>query len=117
VRKKDSSIGGTGKVVWHSLDKDGSIKVYDVRWPSVGLTERNIPADTLEGVKETNHKNEEEHGVQSENTPIKERKKKRKKKNKALYWYFGHHDDDEYDHESDSLEFGGFDGGDGGGGE
>ena len=61
--------------MWHSLEKDGSIKVYDIYWFEKGTVEHNIPSELLEGIKENNHKNEG-HGEQSPETPVKERKKK-----------------------------------------
>ena len=70
VKRKDSSLNEVGEVMWHSLDKNGNISIYDVHWPSVGLTEHNIPAKLLEGVDEHEHGADEVHGVQSESTPI-----------------------------------------------
>ncbi len=58
--------------MWHSLDNNDNISVYDVEW-SDGLIETNIPARMLESVKEHKHKKE---GHQSEDTPLKERKYK-----------------------------------------
>ncbi len=62
-----------GTVLWHSLDGNGNIDIYDIRWPD-GSIERNIPARLLESVKEHRHSNE---GHQKRNTRISERKYKR----------------------------------------
>ena len=61
--------------MWHSLNKDGNIEVYDVEWPN-GMVETNIPANLLEGVKMTEHSGGG-HGVQEKETPLKERRYKR----------------------------------------
>ena len=58
--------------MWHSLDENGHIEIYDIKWPD-GRVERNIPARLLEGVKMKEHK----HTVQEVSTPIHKRKKKR----------------------------------------
>ena len=58
--------------MWHSLDKDGNIEVYDVKWPN-GMVETNIPAVMLEGVKMKEHG----HATEHDHTPIKERKYKK----------------------------------------
>jgi len=62
--------------MWHSLNKDGNIEVYDVEWPN-GMVETNIPANLLEGVKMTEHGGGGGHGVQEKETPLKERRYKR----------------------------------------
>ena len=59
--------------MWHSLDDDGNIGVYDVEWPD-GLVETNIPANHLEHVFSETHAHE---GHQHENTPINKRKYKK----------------------------------------
>ena len=58
--------------MWHSLDKDGNIEVYDVEWPN-GMVETNIPASLLEGVKVKEH----DHSVQEKEKLIKERRYKK----------------------------------------
>lgn len=70
----------TGHVLWHSLDKQGNISVYDVEWPSTGI-EVNIPADQLIEVKNSDMLGEvhEAHGEQPEDREVKERKYKRRK--------------------------------------
>ena len=69
--------------MWHSLDKQGSIKVYDVAWPNAGI-EVNIPADKLVEVKNSDILGEvhEGHGEQPESTPVSQRKYKPKKSKK-----------------------------------
>jgi hypothetical protein len=64
--------------LWHSLDENGKIEVYDVEW-SDGTVETDIPVSLLEGVREGNHTSEEKHGKQDKNQPIKERRYKRRK--------------------------------------
>jgi hypothetical protein len=64
--------------LWHSLDKNGNIDVYDVKWPD-GSVETNIPTMMLEGVKEGSHHKSEAHGEQSKDTSLKERRKLYKK--------------------------------------
>lgn len=61
--------------MWHSLDKEGNIKLYDVYWPSTKMIESNIPAGKLIGEGEMH-----EHEKVDENTPIDERKRKKKKR-------------------------------------
>jgi len=60
-----------GKVLWHSLDSDGSIELYDVKWPN-GRVETDIPSIMLEGVKQLEH----HHNENKVETPISERKYK-----------------------------------------
>ena len=58
--------------MWHSLDVNGMIDVYDIKWPS-GQTETNIPVELLEAVREGRHTETEQHGVQEKDTPVNER--------------------------------------------
>ena len=65
-----------GHVLWHSLDEAGNIEVYDVKWPSAGV-QTDIPANMLEGVKMSEHVDEDEqHGIQERDTPVEDRKYK-----------------------------------------
>ena len=114
--------------MWHSLDKNGNISIYDIEWKN-GTIERNIPASLLESIKEQDHGTDEGHGVQKETTPVNERSKKkktkkRKKKKQKEYkkrnphaWYYGYGRQENPD--NDWFDFGagdgGFGGGDGGG--
>ena len=63
--------------MWHSLDENGKIEIYDVEWPD-GTVESNIPVAMLEGVQITEHPNEGAHGVQEKDTPVNERNYKGK---------------------------------------
>ena len=63
--------------MWHSLDENGKIEIYDVQWPD-GTVETNIPVAMLESVREGSHTEGEEHGVQEKDTPVNERKYKGK---------------------------------------
>ena len=63
--------------MWHSLDENGKIEIYDVQW-SDGTVETNIPVGLLESVREGAHTEGEEHGVQEKDTPVNERIYKRR---------------------------------------
>ena len=63
--------------MWHSLDENGKIEIYDVRWPN-GTIETNIPVGLLESVREGKHNEGEQHGVQEKDIPVNERKYKGK---------------------------------------
>ena len=65
-------------MMWHSLDENGKIEIYDVRW-SNGTVETNIPVGLLESVREGAHNEGEKHGVQEKDTPVNERKYKESK--------------------------------------
>ena len=66
--------------MWHSINENGEIAIYDVEWPN-GRVETNIPAYLLEGVKDSSMVNEvhESHGVQEEDQPQNERRYKKRK--------------------------------------
>jgi len=63
VKRKDSAVNEVGKVLWHSLDENGNIDIYDVQWP--GGIETDIPAILLEKIKDSDDIGEahESHGV------------------------------------------------------
>ena len=63
--------------MWHSLDENGKIEIYDVEWPD-GTVETNIPVGLLESVREGSHTEGEKHGVQEKDTPVNERNYKGK---------------------------------------
>ena len=65
-------------MMWHSLDENGKIEIYDVQW-SNGTVETNIPVGLLESVREGTHTEGEEHGVQEKYTPVNERQYKGQK--------------------------------------
>ena len=78
MKRKDSAVNETGKVMWHSLNKNGEIEIYDVKWPN-GKIQANIPVSMLEGVREIKHvKESEKHGVQEASTQIEKRNYKNK---------------------------------------
>lgn len=81
VKRKDSALNETGKVLWHSLDESGHIAIYDVVWPSSGI-ETNIPAILLEKVKDSDDLGEahESHGVKGHEEDMLYSKRKYKKK-------------------------------------
>ena len=62
VKRKDSSIDETGNVIWHSLNRKGVTKYYDVLWNN-GRIERNININELKAVKVKEHS----HGVKEKN--------------------------------------------------
>ncbi len=49
--------GQVGKVVWHSLRRDGSINFYDVQFGNKLL--KNIPARDVISIREAVHEHEE----------------------------------------------------------
>ena len=95
-------------MLWHSLNENGNIAVYDVEWPECYI-ETDIPAILLEKVKDSDDLGEahESHGVDGHRieASIDERKykkkakkkstkKSKKKKKHSLYPYvFGYHND------------------------
>ena len=46
-----------GKVMWHSLKRDGTITRYDIKFG--GQTLKNVPAALVESIKEQKHEHEE----------------------------------------------------------
>ena len=61
-----------GKVLWHSLNENGEIGVYDMKFGNTII--RNLLAEEVEG-KSGSHKRDDEHGVQNE-SDLKRGKKK-----------------------------------------
>ena len=59
--------------MWHSLDRNGKTKYYDILWES-GNIESNVLINELEAVKVKEHS----HTSESEKKPIKERRYKGK---------------------------------------
>lgn len=80
VKRKDSAISEVGKVLWHSLNKDGIIEIYDVEWPKSGI-ETDIPAILLEKVKDSDDLGEahESHGVKGHEKDLLKSDRKYKK--------------------------------------
>ena len=71
VKRKDSALNEVGEVVWHSLDKNGNTKYYDVLW-SDGKVELNILINELDAVQTKEH----QHETKSEDTSLRERRYK-----------------------------------------
>ena len=53
-----------GKVLWHSMDENGVIGVYDMKFGNTII--RNLLRENVEAVDEGKHPNESKHGVQEE---------------------------------------------------
>ena len=62
-----------GKVLWHSLNENGEIGVYDMKFGNTII--RNLLAEEIEGEGSESHNRDDEHGVQNEND-LKRGKKK-----------------------------------------
>lgn len=62
-----------GEVIWHSLDKHGNTKYYDVLWEA-GNIELNILISELDAINVKEH----EHTAESEKTHLSERSYKRR---------------------------------------
>ena len=61
-----------GKVLWHSLNENGEIGVYDMKFGNTII--RNLLAEEIEG-NDDDHKRDDRHGVQNE-SDLKRGKKK-----------------------------------------
>ena len=61
-----------GKVLWHSLNENGEIGVYDMKFGNTII--RNLLAEEIEG-NDDGHKRDDRHGVQNE-SDLKRGKKK-----------------------------------------
>jgi len=63
----------TGKVLWHSLNENSEIGVYDMKFGNTII--RNLTeGDLVEGIKKA-HKRDDEHGEQHEDDPDRAAKK------------------------------------------
>mgnify|MGYP003627464440 FL=1 len=58
-----SENNAVGKVLWHSLNENGEIGVYDMKFGNTVV--RNLLAEEVSGASEP-HKRDSEHGVQEE---------------------------------------------------
>lgn len=58
-----SDEDAVGKVLWHSLNENGDIGVYDMKFGNTIV--RNLLRENIEGIEEQ-HKRDEEHSVQDE---------------------------------------------------
>ena len=131
----------TGEVLWHSLDRNGNTKLYDILWES-GNLEQDVNLTELTPIKEKEHEHKPTDEGEKKKMPsgivgqmsigVSEAKKKSKKKLKRdprkdfLYPYAydigrrPNFEEDEDDAQLDAFVFGGdfgdF-GGEGGGGE
>ena len=67
-------------MVWHSLDENGHIAIYDVEWPSSGI-ETDIPAILLEKIKDSDDLGEahESHGIKGHEEDLLKSDRKYKK--------------------------------------
>ena len=94
VKRKDSALNEIGEVLWHSLDENGNINYYDVKWPS-GEIEENIPANMLTEIMSEQH--EHETRTIDDKKTLNEKRKKRKQN--LDRWYYGlmNSTDDEVD--------------------
>ena len=75
-----SEENAVGEVLWHSLNENGEIGVYDMKFGDTII--RNLTESDIEEGHKASHKRDapagsEEHGVQDEDDP---KRKKRKKK-------------------------------------
>ena len=65
-----------GKVLWHSLDENGRIDIYDMRFGDTII--RNLTESDLIGEQSPDHKRDDRHGVQKATDRKRKRRKKRK---------------------------------------
>ena len=54
VKRKDSALNETGEVLWHSLDKNGNTRLYDILWEN-GNLEQDVDVNELKAVKIKEH--------------------------------------------------------------
>lgn len=62
IKRKDA----VGKVLWHSLNEQGEIGVYDMKFGSTII--RNLTQDDILGEADS-HKRNDGHGAQEEDDP------------------------------------------------
>jgi hypothetical protein len=60
-----SDKDAVGKVLWHSLNENGDIGVYDMKFGNTIV--RNLLRENVEAINEKPHKRDDEHGIQKEN--------------------------------------------------
>ena len=60
-----SDKNAVGKVLWHSLNENGDIGVYDMKFGNTIV--RNLLAENIKESDVKEHNMEEQHGVQEEN--------------------------------------------------
>ena len=61
-----------GKVLWHSLNENSEIGVYDIKFGNTII--RNLTEQDVEGATPP-HKRDERHGIQKESDPKRGEKK------------------------------------------
>jgi len=62
-----------GKVLWHSMNKNGNIGVYDMKFGNTII--RNLSESDIEEAHKTGHKRDEKHGVQKKSDASRGQKK------------------------------------------
>jgi len=62
-----------GKVLWHSLNENAEIGVYDMKFGNTII--RNLTETDLEEATPKAHKRDDKHGPQSEDDPKRGKKK------------------------------------------
>ena len=70
-----SEENAVGEVLWHSLNENGEIGVYDMKFGDTII--RNLTESDFEEGHEAGHKRDEKHGVQKDND--KKRRNREKK--------------------------------------
>ena len=71
-----SEENAVGEVLWHSLNENGEIGVYDMKFGDTII--RNLTEADIEEGHKASHKRDsgEEHGVQRPNDPKRKKRKK-----------------------------------------
>ena len=69
-----SEENAVGEVLWHSLNENGDIGVYDMKFGDTII--RNLTEADIEEGHESGHKRDEKHGVQKDNDPKRKKRKK-----------------------------------------
>ena len=59
-----SDKDAVGKVLWHSLNENGDIGVYDMKFGNTIV--RNLLRENVEAIDEGEHKRDDKHGIQEE---------------------------------------------------
>jgi hypothetical protein len=68
-----SDKDAVGKVLWHSLNENGDIGVYDMKFGNTIV--RGLLKENVEAVEEGTHKRDEDHGEQKEDDSYRGTKK------------------------------------------
>ena len=68
-----SDKDAVGKVLWHSLNENGDIGVYDMKFGNTVV--RNLLRENVEAIEEGDHKRDDDkHGVQEEGDASRSKK-------------------------------------------